>query len=221
MKCWRHCTKTGSSLEGRLLLHCLSASSKDCGMKRWPLWHFLNSRLLHLLIHLWHTQVILLLRFWDIVQAINAWNLTHTLAVLYRCPGKQKFLSLSILPCSGQWMNAKKDISTHVWAWGEMKVQHLSAIWCLDREPWGGLVIPFFTGKVGSKKAGFVKKKNLYTSQDGLESKTSSRSSRLKASTSGSKNGEGSSNFCDKPWRGFLVNWVRSSGAWEPGRDHL
>ena len=81
-----------------------------------------------------------------------------------------------------------------------------------------------FHWKSWQQKSGICEKeKSLHQSrtQDGLESKTSSRSSRLKASTSGSKNGEGSSNFCDKPWRGFLVNWVRSSGAWEPGRDHL
>ena len=91
-------------------------------------------------------------RFWDIVQAVNAWNLTHTLAVLYRCPGKQKFLSLSILPCSGQWMNAKKDISTHVWAWGEMKVQHyqLFGAWTENRE--GDLWFHFSLEKLAAKK---------------------------------------------------------------------
>ena len=54
----------------------------------------------------------------------------------------------------------------------------------------GGLVIPFFTGKVGSKKAGGVKRKNLDNSQNDLASKTS----KLKASTSESKNGGGSCN---------------------------
>ena len=51
-------------------------------------------------------------------------------------------------------------------------------------------MIPFFTGKVGSKKAGGVKRKNLDNSQNGLASKTS----KLKASTSESKNGGGSCN---------------------------
>ena len=222
MKCWRHCTKTGSSLEGRLLLHCLSASSKDCGMKRWPLWHFLNSRLLHLLIHLWHTQVILLLD--GDSETLSRPSMHGTWLTPWQCStgalaSKNFYLFLYFLAQVNGWK--QRRISQHMYGPGvkwKYSTYQLFGAWT---EPWGGLVIPFFTGKVGSKKAGFVKRKNLYTSQDGLESKTSSRSSRLKASTSGSKNGEGSSNFCDKPWRGFLVNWVRSSGAWEPGRDHL
>jgi len=57
----------------------------------------------------------------------------------------------------------------------------------------GELVIPFFTGKGGSKKAGGIKRKDLETSQDGTErKKTKQKGSDLK-SKNGTVNGEGTS----------------------------
>ena len=57
----------------------------------------------------------------------------------------------------------------------------------------GELVIPFFTGKAGSKKSGGVKRKDLNSSQDSNGSKIAKTKSSDLKSSKGDVNGEGSS----------------------------
>ena len=164
MKCWRHCTKTGSSLEGRLLLHCLSASSKDCGMKRWPLWHFLNSRLLHLLIHLWHTQVILLLD--GDSETLSRPSMHGTWLTPWQCStgalaSKNFYLFLYFLAQVNGWM--QRRISQHMYGPGvkwKYSTYQLFGAWTENRE--GDLWFHFSLEKLAAKKRDLWKGK-IYT----------------------------------------------------------